>query len=89
MLQSSRSIFAHPLLKEFTHSVFELRMDEIKQERKPVILSGIQPSGKLTLGQMIGALRNWVHLQEQYDSYFCVVDLHALSVRQKPSELRA
>lgn len=51
------------------------------------ILSGIQPSGALHLGNYIGALRQWVTLQEQYDSFFCLVDYHALTVRQDPEQL--
>lgn len=55
---------------------------------KPVVLSGIQPSGNLTLGNYIGALRNWVKLQADYDCLFTLVDLHAITVRQDPAELR-
>lgn len=57
-------------------------------EQKKVIFSGIQPSGGLTLGNYIGALRNWKNLQAEYDCYYCVVDLHAVTVRQVPAELR-
>ena len=56
--------------------------------RKPVIFSGIQPSGQLTLGNYIGALRNFSLLQEDYDCIYCVVDMHAITVRQNPAELR-
>lgn len=55
---------------------------------KPIIFSGIQPSGSLTLGNYLGSLINWVKLQDDYDSYFCVVDLHAITVRQDPKALR-
>ena len=55
---------------------------------KPVILSGIQPSGALTLGNYIGAIRNWVDLQKDHDCLFMLVDLHAITVRQDPAELR-
>jgi tryptophanyl-tRNA synthetase len=55
---------------------------------KPVILSGIQPSGALTLGNYIGAIRNWVDLQRDHDCLFMLVDLHAITVRQDPAELR-
>ena len=57
-------------------------------EQKKVIFSGIQPSGGLTLGNYIGALRNWKNLQAEYDCYYCVGDLHAVTVRQVPAELR-
>jgi tryptophanyl-tRNA synthetase len=55
---------------------------------KKVIFSGIQPSGELTLGNYLGAIKNWVKLQEEYECYFCVVDLHAITVKQEPKELR-
>jgi tryptophanyl-tRNA synthetase len=58
------------------------------QERKKVIFSGIQPSGVLTLGNYLGAMRNWALLQDQYSCLYCVVDLHAITVRQVPAELR-
>lgn len=58
------------------------------EAKKPTLLSGIQPSGILALGNYIGAIRNWVALQDQYQSIFLVVDLHAITVRQKPAELR-
>ena len=53
------------------------------------VFSGIQPSGTPTLGNYIGAIRNWVADQQIYDNIFCVVDLHALTVPQNPTELRA
>lgn len=58
------------------------------QQQKKVILSGMQPTNDLTIGQYCGALRNWVELQHEYDSLFCVVDLHAITVRQEPAKLR-
>lgn len=57
-------------------------------EAKKIIFSGIQPSGDLTIGNYLGALKNWVKLQDEYNSYFCVVDLHAITVPQKPADLR-
>lgn len=57
-------------------------------EQKKVIFSGIQPSGELTLGNYLGALKNWVKLQEEYDCYYCIVDMHAITVRQEPKDLR-
>jgi tryptophanyl-tRNA synthetase len=56
---------------------------------KSIVFSGIQPSGNLHLGNYIGAIRNWVVSQAQYDNIFCVVDLHALTVYQNPQMLRA
>jgi tryptophanyl-tRNA synthetase len=58
------------------------------EEKKKVIFSGIQPSGNLTIGNYLGALKNWVKLQDEYDCYFCVVDLHAITVKQEPKDLR-
>ena len=55
---------------------------------KPRILSGIQPSGNLTIGNYLGALKQWVELQHDYDCFYCVVDLHAITVEQDPAELR-
>jgi tryptophanyl-tRNA synthetase len=52
------------------------------------VLSGIQPSGKLTLGNYIGAMKNFVALQHEHDCYFMVVDLHAVTVPQEPAALR-
>ena len=59
----------------------------MSERAKPVIFSGIQPSGHLTLGGYLGALRNWVKLQSEYDCLYCVVDLHAITVRQDPKDL--
>ncbi len=53
------------------------------------VFSGIQPSGSLHLGNLLGALRNWVVEQHESDALYCVVDLHALTVPQDPAELRA
>ena len=57
-------------------------------ERKKIILSGIQPSGNLCIANYMGAIRNWVSFQNDYDSIFLIVDLHSLSIKQVPSELR-
>lgn len=57
-------------------------------QNKSVVLSGIQPSGRLTLGNYLGALKNWVHLSDRYDCYYMLVDLHAITVRQEPAVLR-
>lgn len=52
------------------------------------IFSGVQPSGNLHIGNYLGAIKNWVRLQDEYDSIFCVVDLHAITVPQNPEELQ-
>ena len=56
--------------------------------RKKVIFSGIQPSGDLTLGSYMGAIKNWVALSDEYECYYCIVDMHAITVRQVPADLR-
>ncbi len=53
------------------------------------ILSGIQPTNKLQLGNYLGAIRNWVKLQDEYECLYCIVDLHAITVPQDPAALRA
>lgn len=56
-------------------------------QTKPVLLSGIQPTGSLTIGNYIGAIRNWIALEDRYDCLFVLVDLHAITVRNDPTEL--
>jgi tryptophanyl-tRNA synthetase len=55
---------------------------------KPRVLSGIQPTGSLHIGNYLGALKNWVRMQHDYECVFCIVDLHAITVHQEPAELR-
>lgn len=55
---------------------------------KKRVLSGVQPTGSLHLGNYLGAIRQWVQYQEQYSNYFCVVDLHAITVPHDPKRLR-
>ena len=57
-------------------------------EEKKTIFSGIQPSGELTLGSYLGAIKNWVELADDYNCYYCIVDMHAITVRQVPADLR-
>ena len=59
-----------------------------QQVKKQRILSGIQPSGTPTLGNYIGAMRNWKLLEDEYDCLYMIADLHAITVRQEPSKLR-
>ena len=54
----------------------------------PRIFSGIQPSGELHIGNYLGAVKNWVTLQRQYESFFCIVDYHAITVPYEPADLR-
>ncbi len=62
-------------------------MENTAQNKKRV-LSAIQPSGMLTLGNYLGALKNWVNMQDEFDCLYAVADLHAITVRQEPSKLR-
>ncbi|MGL4607727.1 MAG: tryptophan--tRNA ligase [Eubacteriaceae bacterium] len=55
---------------------------------KKIVYSGIQPSGTFTIGNYFGAMKNWVKLQEDYKSIFCIVDLHAITMPQDPKDLR-
>src|SRR5690242_2730113 len=56
---------------------------------KARVLSGVQPSGNLHIGNYLGALANWVKIQYDYESIYCIVDLHAITIYQEPEELRA
>ncbi|MEO7651405.1 MAG: tryptophan--tRNA ligase [Bryobacteraceae bacterium] len=56
---------------------------------KTRVLSGMQPSGNLHIGNYLGALKNWVRIQSDYECIFCIVDLHAITVYQDPAQLRA
>jgi tryptophanyl-tRNA synthetase len=63
--------------------------DETNVTNRKRIFSGIQPTGDFHVGNYVGALKNWVALQEQYETIYCVVDLHAMTVPYEPSDLRA
>ena len=56
--------------------------------RKKVMLSGIQPSGDLTLGSYLGAIKNWAERDEEFDNYYFMADMHSITVRQNPADLR-
>src|SRR5881628_3780758 len=55
---------------------------------KPRILSGAQPTGELHIGNYLGALKNWVALQDEYEAFYCIVNLHAITLPQDPAKLR-
>ena len=57
-------------------------------EKKKIIFSGIQPTGVFTLGNYIGAIRNWGPLQDEYDCIYSIVDMHALTVKRDPVKFR-
>ncbi|CAM3777525.1 tryptophan--tRNA ligase [Rheinheimera salexigens] len=56
---------------------------------KPIVFSGAQPSGQLTIGNYLGALQQWDKMQDDFNCLYCIVDLHAITVRQEPEKLRA
>jgi tryptophanyl-tRNA synthetase len=56
---------------------------------KARVLSGVQPTGQLHIGNYLGALKSWAEIQSSYESIFCIVDLHAITIYQKPDELKA
>ncbi|MCG4586248.1 tryptophan--tRNA ligase, partial [Anaerosalibacter bizertensis] len=57
-------------------------------EEKKTVFSGVQPSGALTIGNYIGSIRNWIDLQDDYNCFYSIVDLHAITVPQVPKDLR-
>ncbi|XOV79684.1 MAG: tryptophan--tRNA ligase [Aestuariibacter sp.] len=59
----------------------------MKNHSKPIVLSGCQPSGQLTIGNYMGALKQWVEMQDDHDCLYMLVDLHAITVRQEPKNL--
>jgi tryptophanyl-tRNA synthetase len=61
---------------------------KVPHPMKVRVLSGVQPSGNLHIGNYLGAIKNWVAIQNQYESIFCIVDLHAVTVYQDPAELK-
>lgn len=63
-------------------------MEEKQAQSKKLILSGIQPTGTITLGNFLGAVQNWQKMQTEFDSIFFIADMHALTVRREPSEFR-
>jgi tryptophanyl-tRNA synthetase len=66
-----------------------MSQSDVPSTRHPQrVFSGVQPTGNLTLGNYLGAIRHFVPLQEQYDSLYCVVDMHAITIWQNPEELR-
>ena len=57
-------------------------------DEKKVLLSGIQPSGDLTLGSYLGAIKNWSELAKEFDCYYFMANMHSITVRQNPADLR-
>ena len=61
----------------------------MQDKKKKVVFSGVQPTGALHLGNYLGAIKNFVHLQEEHDCLYCIVDLHAITVWQNPDDLKS
>lgn len=61
---------------------------QVAPQRKKTIFSGVQPTGVMTLGNYLGAIKNWVALQDEYNCAYCIVNMHAITVKQDPKELR-
>lgn len=74
------------LHKNGTH--FFIKGVKLMSEDKKIIFSGMQPSGYVTLGNYLGALNNWTKLQNEYNCLYCIVDMHAITIRQDPAKLR-
>lgn len=68
--------------------IFRETVMNTENTSKKIILSGIQASGDLTIGHYAGAMKNWVQLQDDYECYFMVADMHAITTRQVPADLR-
>ena len=66
----------------------QLHTESAKAQSMNRIFSGVQPTHKLHLGNYLGAVRNWVRMQKDYDCIFCVVDMHAITLWQEPADLR-
>ena len=66
----------------------ENKVSENTAQARKIMFSGIQPSGDLHLGSYLGALKNWVQLSDEYNCYYCIVDMHSITVRQDPASLR-
>ena len=58
------------------------------EEKKKIVFSAIKPSGEITLGNYLGAIKNWIRFQDDYECYYCIADLHAITVKQEPKLLR-
>lgn len=76
------------MIKSIRYTINIRVVYKMANEKKKRIFSGVQPSGSLTLGNYLGALRNFALLEEEYESIYCVVDLHGLTLRQDPKLMR-
>src|SRR5260370_6068732 len=83
MVQCRRNNDVYPFPRGYSGQ----SMPATNPQRPPRVFSGIQPSGHLTIGNYLGALKNWVKVQDKYECFFCVVDLHAITLPQDPRAL--
>ena len=63
-------------------------MENTENNAKKILYSAVQPSGSLTIGNYVGAIRNWVSMQSEYDCFYAIANMHAITVKQDPAELR-
>ena len=76
-------------MENHTNMMNESNMEERQEEKEEKVLySAVQPSGNLTIGNYIGAIRNWVRLQHAFTCFYAIADMHAITVRQEPALLR-
>src|SRR5699024_8943909 len=80
--------FIHLPFQEVRRMNFFNQYNKWSEKNMKTIFSGIQPSGTLTLGNYLGAIKQFVELQEDHDCYFCIVDQHAITVPQDPTQLK-
>src|SRR5215472_10041652 len=88
-IDASQTIAA---IDQLFHRDFEIAYDRNSPDSstmKTRVFSGMQPTGNLHIGNYLGALKNWVRIQNDYECIFCIVDLHAVTLFQEPAELRA
>lgn len=74
--------------KKLTSRLTQLSIDGLMSDSKPVILTCAQPTGQLTIGNYLGAIKNWATMLDDYECYFGVVDMHAITVKYTPADLR-
>src|SRR5947207_7739975 len=69
------------------HAVNKSERSGVSPQGPKRVFSGIQPTGAIHVGNYVGAIRNWVRLQEEHESFFCIVDYHAITVPYEPAEM--
>ena len=93
VLRQQHTLRVRPNSRLFSTELIAPAATEKAESSEPArlkrVLSGVQPTGALHLGNYLGAIRQWVQNQDEYDNYFCVVDLHAITVPHDPKKLRA